>query len=124
MTYQCDKCGACCRQLIIEIEELDIVREPRLSIAEPFRVPLGVRLLDGDGNEHQEVITGYGAGAMLACGSSKPCPMLEGNLCAIYPTRPTCCVAFRAGSDQCQDARKSAGLEPLYPAVSSGGLFE
>ena len=55
-------------------------------------------------------------GALLACGPSRPCGMLgSDNLCAVYPTRPNCCVAFRAGSVQCQMARDMARLPPLQP---------
>lgn len=116
--YECDKCGACCRFLIIEIIELDLIRESRLiGKAEAFRMPPGHVLLDDDDNEVAEEVPGYGAGAMLACGCTHPCPMLVGNDCSIYPTRPTCCVGFRAGSEQCQDARAWEGLEPLKPVA-------
>ena len=95
--YECDRCGACCKQLIVEIDELDLVREPRLiPLAQAFRVPDGMELRADDG------------------GSQRPCPVLgPDNRCTIYPTRPNCCVAFRAGSEQCQMARGMAGLPPL-----------
>jgi Fe-S-cluster containining protein len=120
MKYECDQCGACCRHLIIEIDELDLIREPRLiGKAEAFKVPEGMALIDDEGDETEEIVPGYGAGAMLACGSSKPCPMLDGNRCGIYPTRPNVCVAFKAGTEQCQQARESAGLQPLLPLTAS-----
>ncbi len=91
--YQCDQCGACCRRLIIEIDHIDVVREPRLlEAAEPFR------LMDYETEWDQQYL--------LACGSDHPCKMLDGNRCSIYPTRPNCCVGFEAGSDQCQAARE------------------
>jgi Fe-S-cluster containining protein len=112
--YECDRCGACCTQLIIEIDELDLIREPRLIPAsEPFRVPEGMVLADGDGEPREEIVPGYGAGAMLACGPTRPCPMLTPGGCSIYPTRPNCCVAMQAGDEQCQMARGMAGLAPL-----------
>lgn len=121
--YECDSCGSCCRHLIVEIEELDMVRELRLiPVSEPFRIDEGMFLVDDDGEPVEEVIPGYGAGALLAAGTSLPCPLLGAdNLCGIYPTRPACCVAFRAGSDQCQTAREAAGLTRLLP-ITTGVL--
>jgi Fe-S-cluster containining protein len=115
--YECDQCGACCTKLIVEIEELDVIREPRLiGKAEPFRQPPGTCLVDEDGEPAEEIVPGYGGGAMLACGATHPCPMLGAdNLCTIYPSRPNVCVSFQAGSDQCRQARGMAGLPPLEP---------
>lgn len=100
-SYECDGCGACCRKLIVEVYELDLWREPKLTAhVQPFREP-------GSGGE-------YG---ILSVGTpGNPCPLLDGdNRCAIYATRPTECVAFPAGEWQCQMARDAAGLPPLAP---------
>jgi Fe-S-cluster containining protein len=114
--YQCDSCGLCCRHLIIEIEELDLLREPRLiPVVDPIRIPLGMVLVEDDDEPCEEQIHGYGTGGMLACGETRPCQMLDGNRCTIYPTRPSVCVAFRAGSEKCQELRAGAGLAPLLP---------
>lgn len=114
MSYDCDKCGACCKHLIIEIDWVDVQREPLLrAVTEPFRIPLGMHLEDEDG-EPVSNPDPYMAGAMLACGSQ--CPMLGAeNLCTIYPTRPTCCVGFEAGGKKCQEARAAKGLALLLP---------
>ena len=107
--YQCDTCGACCRQLIVEVWEVDLLREPRLREA-------CITLFKTEGDDEEP----DAPAALLACGSGHPCRMLgEDNRCAIYPTRPTCCVAFEAGSEQCQDARRRAGL-PLLAPVAEG----
>lgn len=114
--YECDQCGACCKALIIEVDELDLVREPRImQHTTPFRVPPGHVLLNDNDEPLEPLIPGWQAGALLACGKNKPCPMLDGERCSIYPTRPNVCVAFRAGSEQCQDARQSMGLSELLP---------
>lgn len=117
--YQCDCCGACCVQLIIEIDELDLLREPKLiGRAEAFRLPLDMCLVDDEGEERDELVPGYGAGAMLACGASRPCPMLGAdNRCTIYPSRPNVCVGMQAGDDKCQMARGMAGLPALAPVA-------
>lgn len=53
---------------------------------------------------------------ILACG--RPCTFLtEENRCAVYATRPNCCVGLQAGDEQCQAARKAEGIPPLEPAA-------
>jgi Fe-S-cluster containining protein len=116
--YECDKCGACCNRIIVEVTELDLIREPRLMEgADRIKLGEGMILVDDyTGEPCEEAIPGWGAGALLACGIRKPCPQLGAdNLCQVYPTRPNCCVAFRAGSDLCQEARGMAGLPKLEP---------
>ncbi len=123
MKFVCDHCGECCRQLIIEIDELDVAREPRLAeVAEPFKPPTGCEIVFDDEDEQEEyervgpLAPGFEHGALLACGATKPCSLLgPDNLCTIYPTRPNCCVACPAGGNLCQQARGMAGLTPLEP---------
>lgn len=99
---QCDNCGLCCKKLIIEIDHVDVVREPkRVGIAKQMK---------GMYEEESPWDREY----MLACGASMPCPMLgTDNLCQIYPTRPNVCVAFEAGSEQCNELREENGLLPI-----------
>ncbi len=92
---KCRQCGACCRRLIIEIEHLDVVREPRLLKA--------AHLLDGHGKMTFE--NDFQKQYLLACGERKPCPFLKDNKCEIYPTRPNVCVAMEVGGEQCKDSR-------------------
>jgi len=104
--YECDQCGACCKGYpIVEVGELDILREPRLIDADPHH----------RGKTIEQILDDYGKGmaVILACGS--PCPFLRENRCSIYPTRPNCCVGFMAGDEECQQAREREGLPPLLP---------
>ena len=112
--YECDRCGACCRELIIDIDYVDVLREPRLrEVSRPFRIGPDEKFVDNNDNE-VEITDGYMVGAMLAAGRKHPCRLLGAdNRCTIYSTRPNCCVAMQAGDEQCQMARKSAGLTPL-----------
>lgn len=91
----CEKCGCCCRRLIIEISHLDILREPKLLEA--------TELLDGHGKIEYE--SDWEKEYLLACGETRPCPFLKDNKCEIYPTRPNVCVALEPGNEQCQTAR-------------------
>jgi Fe-S-cluster containining protein len=102
-TASCDRCGACCNgTLIVEAENLDALREPRLLDADVSDRRLGLSVLD---DAHV---------VLLACGRDHPCRFLGAdNVCGIYPTRPNACVAFEAGSEQCREARAAVGLPPL-----------
>ena len=108
--YTCDLCGACCRgSLIVEAETIDVMREPRLVEADPHyrgkRLSVVLQLLE----EERRCL-------VIGAGSARSCPFLGmDNCCSIYPTRPNCCVGLQAGDEQCQDARRAAGLAPLEP---------
>lgn len=101
--FDCDSCGACCQGvLIIEISQLDVVREPRLLEH--------AELMDGNGAIEYE--SPWQKEYMLAC--AKPCGLLgQDKRCGIYPTRPNVCVSFEAGGSRCQDARQAKGLPLL-----------
>jgi Fe-S-cluster containining protein len=109
--YECDMCGACCKgSLIVEGDELDLLREPRIIESDPY----------WRGRNANEVLhelrTDVGKAIILAC--SRSCAFLGAdNRCAIYPTRPNVCVAMQAGDEQCQAARAAHGLTPLKPVV-------
>jgi Fe-S-cluster containining protein len=98
--YKCDECGACCSGgLIVEIDHLDVVREPKLLTA--------AKLMDGNGKIQYE--SEWQKQYLLACGDA--CKLLgTDNRCTIYPQRPNVCVMFEAGTYQCQTARQSKGL--------------
>lgn len=85
---ECDKRGACCRQLIIEIGEEDFLREPRLKDeARPLKAPFGRKeYSDDDGKLALPLVEGWEDGGWLACGETFPWGMLaEDNTCKIYP---------------------------------------
>lgn len=106
---ECDKCGACCNgSLIVEIEGIDLLREPRLIESDPHwqgqNIDIVLRELQGE----------FGKAVIIACG--RPCAFLNAeNHCSIYPTRPNACVGMEAGDEQCQNARERAGLPRLEP---------
>ncbi|MBE3125374.1 MAG: YkgJ family cysteine cluster protein [Acidobacteria bacterium] len=107
----CKQCGACCRELIVEAQDVDAIREPR--IAETCEV------LDGNDPASDPLTWSW----MLACGRTKPCPFLKEipigvYYCQIYCTRPTDCVAMVPGGEQCHQAREMAGLEPEAKGAS------
>lgn len=131
-TYECDGCGACCRQLIVEVDIIDVLREPKLRRLRPHKCDPS-DIIDDD-----TVPPGWDdrfrEGATLVCGKSQPCPFLkrrtrlsnfsEPTRCSIYATRPSECVGFLAGSSKCQEVRSWEGLEPLLPtkaAITAAG---
>jgi len=106
--YVCDQCGACCKgHLIVEVEELDILREPRLIDADQHH----------RGKSVETMLAQYSQGLAVILAITKPCPFLAEDQCSIYPTRPNCCVGMQAGDEQCQEAREAEGLPPLLPMV-------
>ncbi len=107
--FACDHCGACCEgRLIVEADDLDVLRESRLIEADRYHAGKTVEsVLHEIRHEWKAVI--------LA--GPNPCPFLaDDKSCTIYPTRPNCCVGMEAGDEQCQEARDAAGLPPL-PAL-------
>lgn len=104
--YVCDECGACCKgHLIVEVEDLDIIREPRLIEADRHH----------QGKTVDQMLDDYGKGMAVIIAITKPCPFLAADKCSIYPTRPNCCVGLQAGDEQCQESRAAEGLPPLLP---------
>lgn len=107
-TYECDCCGACCEHLIVSADWLDTLREPKLFAADKPRKGrrptwTQAELMENDGR------------CILLAANSR-CALLDSeNRCTIYPTRPTDCVSMQAGDEQCQESRRSAGLDPLPP---------
>lgn len=100
MNSPCDNCGLCCSKLIIEIEHIDVVREPKL-------LPIVEQM---DVMEDSPWDRQY----LLACGSGMPCKMLgEDKKCQIYPTRPNTCIGFEVGCDKCNELREDYGLPPI-----------
>lgn len=107
MRYECDQCGACCRNFLVEAYEIDVLREPRLAAADPNYASLPIaEALEQLQDEFR---------CVLIAGPGRPCAFLVGNRCRIYPTRPNVCVAMQAGDEQCQAAREAEGLPPLDP---------
>jgi Fe-S-cluster containining protein len=106
--FECDKCGACCKgSLIVEADDLDVLREPRLIDADRHHVGKSVEQMVHEIQTDMKAI-------ILVCGSA--CPFLGAdNGCTIYPTRPNVCVGMQAGDEQCQEARAAEGLPPLLP---------
>ncbi len=105
--YECDQCGACYKgTVIVDADYLDTRREPRLIDADLGPSQASQRALEDDGKV-----------VLLACGLDRPCSFLnEDNRCSVYATRPNACVAFDAGSQQCQEARAQLGIAPLAPS--------
>lgn len=92
MRHGCDQCAACCKgHLLVECDDLDILREPRLIEVDRHHA----------GKPMHEVVRGIRTERKAVILSS-PCPFLAENRYSIYPTRPNCCVGMDAGDEQCQ----------------------
>lgn len=109
----CDQCGACCRQLTIDITQADIDREPKLAVAKVS-------------SEGTDIATGKTVKTyQLAMIHTKPlhgdfpCPMQCGNLCTIHETKPAVCSSTPPGSFTCQYSRRQEGLPSLPRGVAA-----
>jgi len=103
-SYRCDGCGACCRSKLVDVYEVDILREPRIA-----QQMMALREAGFDGE------VGY-----LNCIGNGGCAFLnDENCCSIYPTRPSICVLYEPGDDDCQQCRRDAGIPPLKPDVEA-----
>jgi Fe-S-cluster containining protein len=107
----CEHCGACCKgQLIVEANELDLVREPRLAGADITNRTRGWTY-DVVSEELQD-----DSKCPVIAGGGRECRFLRtNNDCAIYATRPGACVAMEPGSEQCLEARRWVGPQPKKP---------
>ncbi len=115
MEYECDHCGACCRRLIVEVYDLDVLREQHLATADISGTTRGMTYDTLMAELEQE---GH---CLVIAGGGEECKFLRGdNTCAIYPTRPNACVAMQAGDEQCQAARADEGLPPLAKRAPPG----
>jgi hypothetical protein len=99
----CLECGACCRQGSdgrILVPEEDLVRWRRIGRAD---------LADA-------VVPGHFGLMAFPYDASGACVHLgvpgQPHACAIYAIRGTTCREFEAGSAQCHEFRRDAGLEP------------
>ena len=94
-TCEC-RCGECCRQLLIEVELEDAVREPRIrELGSPTYTD---ERLTRSGKRELE-------GYLLNSRDGMACVFLDRqtNLCTIYETRPLACRVFdcdREGREQ------------------------
>lgn len=113
--YACDRCGLCCQKLIIEIQHIDVIREPKL-------LPPATMLLKAPFRDDFEYDDEWEKQYSLACGEARKCPChsMDGEVssCSIYPTRPNVCVGFEAGGEHCRELRDTHGLPPLVPIVA------
>jgi Fe-S-cluster containining protein len=99
-TYECDQCGACCGTFPIFASADDAVREPRVA-AETRELP-------------DHLSTTAWRFQLFPLPFHQACCFLGADRrCEIYPTRPTTCGDFAAGSEQCQEARRRHGLPRL-----------
>jgi len=106
-TYECDQCGMCCKNMLLEASYLDVLREPRIAERTDNSRDVSLHVLD-----HTWVLNTRGGCTFLG----------DDNRCEIYETRPNCCVEFMAGSVRCQEMRKRGGLPPLEPVEDESVL--
>jgi hypothetical protein len=102
VVYDCLACGACCRQgsdgrILVPVE--DIVRWRRIG-----RADLAEALVPGHFGEQAFASRDDGSCVHLGVAGGP-------NACSIYEIRGTTCREFEAGSWQCLEFRRDAGVD-------------
>jgi hypothetical protein len=88
----CLECGACCKGNRVVLDDEDVERFERAGRGDLARRPYAKR---DDGQ------------IVLVLRKDKTCRHLgAGNLCAIYPFRPSACSTFPVGSECCLSSRE------------------
>ena len=103
---RCQRCGACCRNLILEASEADAAREPRIA-AEAIRL----RTMAGEPD------------VFCLNRGNRPfsCMFLGGdNECTIYATRPRMCRQYPTG----RPCERQRGNEHAAMMAAVEGLGE
>ena len=103
-------CGLCCKELLIECDAIDVLREPRIQDAAPLKKSdRSLPVID-----NTWMLTG-----------GKGCAFLNREKrCGIYSTRPSTCVGFPAGGKKCNELRTRAGLPPLQGMTADGSMID
>ena len=106
LTFECDSCGACCKTFPVFASEADALRVPRIreearTLPEHLASP-----------EYRYQL--YPLPFHNSC-----CWLDENNLCMHYCNRPDVCREFKAGSEQCQEARRRHGIAELQPTLKN-----
>jgi len=103
MKGKCRRCGTCCRSMILEINGLDLLREPRWR-------PFISEYRDFDYTDWESE-----PGEVLFLVREGPCPFLRDNRCTIYKQRPDMCVAFQP----LKDRHCRFNLNPIFETTES-----
>jgi Fe-S-cluster containining protein len=97
-TFDCMKCGACCFDNKVVLDEEDVARfraGGRADLLRRTSRKAGLRLLP------------------LAPTKEKPCVHLEELMCTIYEVRPNMCRDFPVGTEQCMTSREDLYGSPF-----------
>lgn len=90
-TFNCRKCGQCCKEMAICITYSDIIRwkeQGRMDIIKEVSFARGCP--QGDGFYFEKTLTA----------PKKSCSFLHDNICSIHDTKPVCCKDAPYGFDK------------------------
>ena len=107
MTFDCQRCGACCCNPAENRAEgyRDYVPvEAHSRLSRRLRILGRYTWVNAEGERHMKLV-----------GPEERCAALEGRLgqsvrCAIYADRPAACRKIEAGSARCLEYRKELGI--------------
>jgi Fe-S-cluster containining protein len=99
-SFDCMRCGACCHDNHVVLDEVDLARfreGGRADLLRRISRKAGLKLLP------------------LVRGGERPCIHLQDLKCTIYPVRPNMCRDFPVGTEQCMTSREDVYDTP-FPA--------
>jgi len=99
MGFECQRCGWCCRNIVINVAHSDIIRwlnEGRVDILRE------VSFIDNYRNDKGKDETGFYI-AKTAFNPKQPCPFLVDGVCGIHDTSPVACKDFPLASKEMPD---------------------
>lgn len=122
MTYDCQACGACCRDVSCKDTAIVLMSEEEASLI-PAKY---VRRLTVLGHSARAGFARVSDEVGMATDEHGRCAALHGRIgkkvsCLIYPLRPSICMRFEPNGPGCRRAREDAGL-PITDAGDAAVL--
>jgi Fe-S-cluster containining protein len=110
-SYECNRCGLCCRDKVIALSPYDVIRIARAA-----------------GISTGEAVARYTMrrGSLLRFSIDGKCAALDGARCTIHPGRPLACRLYPLGLERAagnNDARFAYRFSRLEPAAGSLGIY-
>jgi Fe-S-cluster containining protein len=110
-SYECNRCGLCCRDKVITLSPYDVIRIARAA---------------GIGTGEAAARYTLRRGSLLRFSADGRCAALEGARCTVHPGRPLACRLYPLGLESAAGENKT-GLTyrfvRLTPAAGSLGVY-
>ena len=110
MKFECTKCGRCCREVVINVSQTDILRwnkDERMDILKE------VSWL----HNYPRKNTGGFYIVKTTYNPKQPCPFYEGSTCSIHSTKPKACKDYPFSQSEVFSECFAFGLNGRFPLM-------